>query len=178
MAPVPSVLDNPIAIALVTIAVFALLAYQRTLSWPEYRRLHGLKRVLVPIIDRRTNLFVISSKGTPENDDEYLRTMSMTVRETFELLVDAGGSPHLVNSIKRRPESVETRYSAAHVVWTHDDGSQTEAYLFSSSDGTQVYAHHEPGVATVDEHLEGYQTDGDPRGVVTDALNTVDETES
>ena len=171
MAPVPAVLDNPAAIALVTVIVLALLAYQRTLSWREYRRLHGLKRLLLPTIDRQTNLFVVSSKGTPEADDEYLRTVKMDVADTFRQLVAGGGAPHLVNSLKRRPESVETRYSAAHVVWTHDDGSQTEAYLFPSEDGTQVYAHHEPGVVTVDEHLEGYQTDGDPRGVVTDALD-------
>ena len=171
MASVPAVLDNPAAIALITVIVFALLAYQRTLSWREYRRLHGLKRLLLPIIDRQTNLFVVSAKGTPETDDEYLRTVKMDVADTFRQLVAGGGAPHLVNSLKRRPETVETRYSAAHVVWTHDDGSQTEAYLFPSSDGTQVYAHHEPGVATVDEHLEGYQTDGDPRGVVTDALD-------
>jgi hypothetical protein len=60
----------------------------------------------------------------------------------------------------------------AHLVWTHDDGTQSEAYLFRGADGgIDIYSHGEPSVTTPKEHLEGEQIDGDPRGVVRDALS-------
>lgn len=162
----PDVFNDPRAYLVLVAAVVAVLYYQRTLSWREYKRLHGLKRRVLPLVDRHTSLFVVSRKGG-RDDAEFLTTHRASVRETFRELVAAGGSPHLINSIKVRPGD---DYSAAHVVWTHDDGTQTEAYLFATSSGTDVYAHHEPGVATPTEHFNGTQTDGDPRGVVREAL--------
>jgi hypothetical protein len=48
---------------------------------------------------------------------------------------------------------------------------QTEAFLFANDDGTtDVYAHHEVSVTDPDGHLEARQRNGDPRGVVRDAL--------
>lgn len=162
--------QSPALFAGLTVVVVSLLYYQRTLSWAEYRRLHTLKVRILPIIDRYTNAFVVSRKGGVD-DAEHLSTVDYTVRETFGILRDAGGSPHLINSIKVRPYINSSQYSAAHLVWTHDDGSQTEAYLFPTAGGTDVYAHHEPSVANIDDHLSGPQRDGDPRGVVRKALD-------
>jgi len=168
----PDLFNDPLAFAALTVAVVAILQYQRTLSFREYRTIHALKVQVLPIIDRHTNLFVVSRKGTPEADAEFLARHPMSVCETFGVLRDGGGSPHLINSIKVRPHNDGTQFSAAHLVWTHDDGSQTEAFLFDAPPGgVDVYAHHEPGVTNVDKHLSGEQTDGDPRGVVRDALN-------
>lgn len=171
MAPVPEALSDPVVLALVTLAVAAVVHYQRGLTWAEYRRLHALKRRYAPLVARHTSLFVLSRKGYRE-DREYIATVDGPVRRVWRVLCDAGGSPHLVNSVKVRPLPDETtQLSAAHVVFRHDDGDQTEAYVFDNGDGTvDVYAHHEPGVTDVVDHLAGPQHDGDPAGVVRMAL--------
>jgi len=166
----PEAFNDPVLFAALTVAVVLVLQYQRTLSWGEYRRIHALKVRFLPYIDKYTNLFVISRKGTPEEDAEYLTTVEGSVGDVFKRLVKAGGSPHLINSVKVRPYGDGVQYSAAHVVWTHSDESQTEAFLFDAEDGTAVYSHHEPSVVNVDDHLSGEQEDGDPRGVVRAAL--------
>lgn len=164
---------NPALLGVLLVVVVGVLAYQRTLSWPEYKSLHALKRGVLPIIDRRTSWFVVSDKGY-RDDDEYLGTLPAPVTNVARELSDAGGTFHLINSIKRRPlPDGGHAYSAAHLVWFHGGfgGSQTEAYLFSTGDGsTDVYAHHEPSVTDPDAHLSGAQTDGDPRDVVRSAL--------
>jgi len=141
---------------------------QRFLSWQSYRRIHRLKVRVLPLVDRYTSLFVVSNKGAPGDDKEYLTTVAHPPREVFETLTAAGGSPHLINSIKRLPDGT---YSAAHILWIHGDNSQTEAYLFGSGDSTHVYAHHETSVLDPEGHLSDPQRDGDVRGVVRAALD-------
>jgi hypothetical protein len=173
----PAVFDDPTVYAVLVLVITAVVLYQRTLSWPEYRRLHGIKRRVLPVVDRYTSLFVVSRKGG-HDDAEYIATVQDSVRVVFGDLVNAGGSPHLINSLKIRtnPETGERQYSDAHLVWTHDDGTQTEAYLFRLDDAhVDVYAHHEPGVRDAKDHLDGEQRDGDPRGVVRKALFVQDE---
>jgi len=167
----PEAFNDPVLFAALTVAVLAVLQYQRTLSWAEYRRIHALKVRFLPYVDRYTNLFVISRKGTPAEDAEYLTTVSGSVGDVFKRLVKAGGSPHLINSVKVRPHGDGSQYSAAHVVWTHDSGDQSEAYLFHAENGVDVYSHFEPSVVNVDKHLSGEQEDGDPRGIVRAALS-------
>jgi len=166
----PEAFNDPVLFAALTVAVVLVLQYQRTLSWGEYRRIHALKVRFLPYVDKYTNLFVISRKGTPEEDAEYLTTVSGSVGDVFKRLVAAGGSPHLINSVKVRPHGDGSQYSAAHVVWTHESGDQSEAYLFRADSGVDVYSHFEPSVVNVDDHLSGEQEDGDPRGVVWAAL--------
>jgi len=166
----PDIFNDPVLFAALTVAVVAVLQYQRTLSWAEYRRIHALKVRFLPIIDKYTNLFVISWKNAPAEDAEYITTVNGSVGDVFKRLVAGGGSPHLINSVKVRPYNGGSQYSAAHVVWTHDSGDQTEAYLFHAENGVDVYSHFEPSVVNVDKHLSGEQEDGDPRGVVRSAL--------
>jgi hypothetical protein len=173
MPALPDAFSDPRLLAALVLVLAAILQYQRTLSWHEYKRLHALKVRFLPIVDRYTNLFVISNKRY-RDDREYLTTVDGTVREVWQTLVDAGGTPHLVNSVKQRPLPDGTRqYSAAHVVWNHaETGEQTEAYLWSNPGaGTvDVYAHGETWVLDPDGHMNDPQTDGDPRGVVWGAL--------
>lgn len=162
------------AVLALAVVMRAGLAWQSDLSWPEYRTAHGIRRLLFPVLQRRAPLgfdsFVNRKRG--RTDDEYLRTVDADVRATVGRLRAGGGSLHLISSLKRRPADHGDPLTAAHVVWTHDDGSQTEAYLFANDDGTtDAYAHHETSVADPDGHLTDPQHDGDPRGVVTDALD-------
>jgi hypothetical protein len=177
MPALPDVLQDPRLLAVLVLAIAVVIQYQRTLSWREYRRLHALKLRFLPVIDRYTNLFVVSHKGY-HDDAEYLATVDGTVPEVFRTLVDAGGTPHLVNSIKKRrwPDGA-AQYSQAHVVWNHPEtGEQTEAYLFGPlRDGegrpaVDVYAHGETWTLDPEGHFADAQQDGDPRGVVHSAL--------
>ena len=157
----------PYAYAALLLIIIAAVAYQRTLGWRTYSKLHRLKVRYLPLIDRLTPAFVVANKRAPGDDAEYLTTVTQPVQATFEQLTAAGGSPHLINSVKRLPDG---SYSDAHVVWIHDDRSQTEAYLFDAEGGTHVFAHHETSVLDPEGHLSDPQQDGDVRGVVKDAL--------
>lgn len=165
--------ENPLAAtAIGAVVVRAALAWQRQLSWPEYRTAHGLKRWVFPLLQRRAPVISwVNDKGG-RTDAEYLDTLDADVRAIAGRLTDAGGNLHLLASVKRRPTDHGDALSLAHVVFLHDDGTQTEAYLFRNDDGTtDAYSHHEPDPARLLAHLGGdNQSDGDPRGVVTEAL--------
>jgi hypothetical protein len=176
----PDLLEQyPLLLAALALAMRAVLAYQRSLTWYEYRTLHGLKRLLLPRLG-----VGINGKGGRE-DAEYIATVEQSPRQTVSTLREAGAVLHLVCSLKRRPErpnqserkqsenTIRKRdqYTYAHLIWEHGD-DQTEAYLFANADGTtDIFSHFEPGPETPLEHLGGeQQADGDPRGVVTAAL--------
>jgi len=166
-----TILSNPILLAGLAVAIRAVVATQRGLSWPEYRTLHGIKRLVAPRLDRHlSGAGLVNPKGY-RDDAEFEYTDWDTVSGVARYLHNAaGGSYHLINSLKRRELPNGTvQYSAAHLVWLHEDGTQTEVYLFRApDDGTDVYAHHETAVTNPDGHLENtQQVDGDPRGVVT-----------
>lgn len=185
----PALLTDPLPLALLTLALFAAGLYQYTLPWGAYKRIHDLKVRTLPLVDRYTKLFVVSNKDAPDDDAEHIATIDDDVREVWTALIESQrskslvnlllnlvgfgrsgtvSSPHLINSVKRLPDGA---LSAAHAVFIHEDGSQTEAYLFDAEDGgTHVYAHYETGFTDAEKHLSDGQEDGDPRGVVRDAL--------
>lgn len=166
------IFETPELLAALGAVVYAVVRYQRGLSWYEYRTLHGLKRLVFPILNESTALgvSVVNDKRHRANATEYVRTTDRSIRDMAGALVAVGGSYHLVNSLKSRPEANGTgvEYSRAHVVFFHDDGTQTEIYLFRGSDGTDVYGHHETAVTDPDEHIQRTrQVDGDPRDVLS-----------
>lgn len=165
------VVSWPLLAALLATLLRAGLAWQAELSWPEYRLLHGAKRVTFPTLQRLPlgfDSFVNHKDG--RDDAEFLTTRAASPKAVVGHLRSAGGSLHLINSVKRRPDGLGDPLSVAHVVWTHDE-AQTEAFLFHNADGTtDVYAHHETSVTDPDGHLTDPQHDGDPRGVVREAL--------
>jgi len=165
---------HPVMVAiLAAIVVRAALAWQRQLTWPEYRTLHGIKRLIFPVLSERQPFGYghwVHEKGG-RDDAEYVATIDDSLRSVVRRLQAGGGSLHLINSIKRRPTEHGDPLSAAHVVWVHGE-TQTEAYLFVNADGSiDVYAHHEVAVTDPEGHLTEQQDDGDPEGVVTGALD-------
>jgi hypothetical protein len=177
-----AILSDPRLYGALLVALALALVAQQYLGWRRYAQLHALRRLVFPILHGWRGLFLVSDKGY-RSDAEYLGTYDASVKQTWMKLVgrhpqlrkdaQGDGSPHLISSVKRRtlPDG-STQLSAAHVVWSHSDGSQTEAYLFVAPDGgTDVYAHHEPGVLDAKDHLSGEQADGDPRGVVRGAFS-------
>jgi len=166
--------DYPWLLALVAVLARLARAYQHGLSWLEYRVLHRLKRGVFPPLDSALDgrALLVSGKGG-RDDEEFLATSSASLWTVAARLRRGGGSPHLLNSLKRRPDEHGDRLSGAHLVWTHDSGDQTEAYLFRNADGsTDVFAHYETSVDEPLGHLTDAQHDGDPRGVVREALRT------
>jgi len=170
MLPEPIASDPRLYAALVVVIALAVVA-QRFLKWQTYAQLHRAKAVVFPLLQPYVRPLLVSRKGG-HDDAEYLTTIDDSVRGVWRTLVDAGASPHLLCSLKERPYPAGgTQLSSAHVVWIHNDGDQTEAYLFVGPNGkADVYAHSETAVTDPDGHLSDAQTDGDVRGVVWDAL--------
>lgn len=168
---VDTLTEYPELAAVLGVVLRGVLAWQRELSWYEYRTLHGLKRLLFPVLQASTPFdSFVNTKGG-RDDAEFLTTHPESVRATVRQLRRHGGSVHLVSSVKRRPAEHGDPLTRAHVVWTHSDGRQTEAYLFANDDGTtDVYAHAENSATDPVAHLTRGQHDGDPRGVVRAAL--------
>jgi hypothetical protein len=112
-------------------------------------------------------VLLVSRKGG-RDDAEYVTTVGGSVREVVKDLQAAGASLHLINSIKRRPDTHGDPLTAAHVVWTiPGEGDQVEGYIFRNDDGTiDLYAHTEASTDNPLAHLTGTQTDGDAHGVV------------
>jgi hypothetical protein len=189
---VMDLLQNPVFVAGLAVVMRAALAWQRGLSWPEYRILHGLKLIVfpplqryspaalpapirrVPVLGRVLTAMLtfnelVNRKGGRDGG-EYVTTAPVGLKAVTGQLRDAGGSLHLINSLKRRPPGHGNLYSGVHLVWTHADGTQTEVFGFANDDGTSDwYAHHETSVSDPEGHLSDGQTDGDPRGVLANA---------
>jgi hypothetical protein len=174
MSAAVDALATPAVAVTVLLAVRAAVAWQRSLTWPEYRLAHAAKRQVFPVLDRLEPAgftSFVNDKGG-RTDGEYLATLDRTVVGVVDALRAGGGDLHLVSSVKRRVADHGDPLSVAHVRWHHDDGTQTEAYMFRNADGTvDLYAHHETAVEDPDGHLTNGQTDGDPRGVVQAALD-------
>lgn len=165
--------DYPALLVIVALVARGAVAWQSDLSWPEYRLVHGLKRVLFPLVERRAGnaILWVSSKGG-RDDAEYLLTVEGTVGEVVRDFRRAGASLHVLNSLKRRPAEHGDPLSAAHVVWFADDDTQVEGYLFRNDDGTvDIYAHTETDVTQPLGHLTDAQTDGDPQGMIRDVFD-------
>jgi len=162
--------ENPELALALGVCLRAALAWQRGLSWYEYRTLHGIRRLAFPTLQQYAPVAPFVRRKGGRDDAEFLTTRRGTVRATVRQLREAGGTLHLISSIKRRPSDHGDPLSRAHLVWTHADGRQTEAYLFANSDGTtDVYAHVETSVTDPVGHLTETQTNGDARAVVRSA---------
>jgi hypothetical protein len=160
-----TIAQNPELAALAALILRAILAWQRGLSWPEYRALHGVKRVLFPVLNRFSPVFVFRKGG--HNHPEFLGHSEAPPREVVQELRSAGFGLHLLASLKVRPERQATY---AQLVMTHDDGTQTEVYAFRGSGGTAVYAHHERSAGSIRHLTDTDQVNGDPRGVVPEGI--------
>jgi len=172
--------EYPQLVAVVAIVARVARAWQASLTWPEYVVVHRFKRGVFPVVDRVAGgaILWVSEKGG-RDDAEFLTTIDAPYRDVVATLRAGGGSLHLLNSLKRRPDAHGDPLSIAHLVWTHDDGTQSEAYLFANADGsTDVYVHHEPSTDHPLRHLTGSQSNGDVRGVVAAALEKESATKS
>lgn len=183
----PDALATPEALTVLTVVLIAGAHYQRGLTYSEYMTLSRAKVTVFPLLQRITapnsplsealarstirplrwiaktdfDSFV-NTKQDPPEDAEYYATTKVGFRTLWQRFQAAGGSPHLISSVKQRPDG---QYSKLHFVWMHDDGSQTEVYCFA--DGA-IYVHHETAITDPAGHLTDPQTDGDPKGVLSD----------
>lgn len=188
----PEVFSNPLAYAALIVALVAVVAWQASIGFKTAWKINQGKRVLFPLADRfRRPLLrrlrrhssavatvvggviphLIHEKGRSD-DAEYLETWACRPGTAFNRLRDAGFVPNVASSLKRRPGPLNgaAELSVLSMAYYHDDGTQTEVYLFDNADGTlDAYAHHETSVTDPEGHLSDPQADGDPRGVVPSA---------
>ncbi|AFH22165.1 hypothetical protein OSG_eHP18_00040 [environmental Halophage eHP-18] len=184
---VPSWAIEPTAWLVLSLVMYGLLRWQRTLTYHEYTAIHRVKRRALPLIDRLSRPIIrgvrrqspalgsvarftiphlIHEKGD-RSDDEYVATLDFDRRAVWRSFVGRGWSPHVLSSVKRRSVDAEIQLSALHFVYQHDDGTQTEVYSFPNPDGSiDLYAHHETSVVDPQGHLTDPQRDGDPRDVI------------
>ena len=154
-----------VVIGAITLLAFAVIQYQRTLSWREYRQYHRLKKRVLPWLAYVWTHAIHEKGGT--DDPEYIATWSCTLKQAYDTLSKAGLEPNLLSSLKRRPDGL----SDLHMVEYHDDGTQTEVYAFtaganSRADSVDVYTHHETATTDPKGHLTDEQRNGDPRDVL------------
>lgn len=171
MAPsIPdAILADPFLLVALTIAVRSAVAWQRGLTWPEYRITHRIKcrafQLLDPVATRYGRPLVRTKGYAPGSPEfvEHIHDPPSTVAKRIKPYF----SPHLIATAKRRETHDGLQF--AHSQWrqVHGDGLQTEVYLFPAGSGTDVYAH----VETVVEDPDGHLTDGQQPG---DALGSFD----
>jgi hypothetical protein len=164
------VLGSTVLLILLRIIIHWLVAEQARLTYPEYQTIHTVKTLLFRIADpwaSRRGRPLINDKDGRE-DAEYLTAWDGSPRDVLTTLHAEGWDYHLISTDKRRPDGT---LDGGHAVLYHDDGRQTEVYVFDAGHGmTHVYVHVETATTDPDGHLSDPQADGDPRGVVKEAL--------
>jgi len=164
---IPELFQQPVVLAAIGLVIAVAYNYQRGLTFREYREIQRFRPRVFAILDVIAPFgyrSFIHEKQHPQSDDEYLTTTDLSMRAVWQRLTGAGGSPHLISSTKRRPDGSLSKW---HYVWRHEDGTQTEVYLFG--DGA-VYMHHETVATDIEGHLSDGITPGDPRGVLDDVV--------
>lgn len=168
------VMDRPELVGALAVVIMAIVAYQRTLSYHEYRFAHTLKSALFAVADEWATSKgrpLLRGKLPPEQSEEFVTHVPDSPKSAFQALRAAGFSPHLVATTKVRQTDSGREFSHSQLVYIHDDGRQTETYLFEGPQGgTDVYAHVETAATDPVGHLTDAQEPGDPRGVVMAAL--------
>jgi len=160
---IPEQLSSPVAIATIGLVVTLAYHYQQGLTYREYTEIARFKPRVFAILDVLSPggfRSFVHEKEHPENSPEYMTTTDAGPRTVWTRMLNAGFSPHLVSSTKRRPDGSLSKW---HWVQTHEDGTQTECYLFT--DGS-LYCHHETVATDVEGHLSDGITPGDPRGTL------------
>jgi len=160
---IPETFQDPIVIASIGLGIALVLHYQRGLTFREYATLQRFKPRVFAMLDVLKPFGYdrfIHEKQMPNAEEEFLKTTDLSPRELWTRLRTAGGSPHLLSSTKRRPDGSLSKW---HYVWTHEDETQTEVYIYPCGD---VHIHHETSVTDIDGHLSDGITAGDPRGVL------------
>lgn len=150
------IFDSPELTAALVVVIYGLVKWQRGLSYREYRTAHLIKSRLFRLLDDRATAAgrpLIRSKGKPEDDPEYITTVPYGPRETYNRLRQAGASPHLIATTKRRVTDDGYQYSHSQLVRLNDDGTQTEWYLFPAAGGTDIYGHRETAVTDPEGHV-------------------------
>ena len=168
------ILENPALVLTLTALVAFAVHWQKGLTYREFLMAHRIKcyafLLLDPIATRYGRPLVYTKPAAP-NSDEYVRTVQDSPHEVA-MQIDDVFSPHLIATAKRRHTVDGPQF--AHSQWrqVHDDGMQTEVYLFQAAGGgTVVYAHAETRVEDPEGHLTDAQYPGDYFGAFASAYD-------
>jgi hypothetical protein len=163
------ILQNPLYLGILTVAILLVFGYQHSLSYREYITLNTVKGLVFTILNPYMTAKgrpLLREKGSIQDSDEYVVTEKKPLRRVYAMLRANGFTPHLIATTKVR----DGERADAQLVYVHDDGKQTEAYLFASDGKVDIYAHVETAVFDPDGHLTDSQQAGDTRGKVLEAI--------
>ena len=171
---VETVFNNPTLMLALTIAIVLVHHYVKQMPYSEFVLLTQIKHrvfaILAPFAATR-GLEITRTKGYRDDEDEYVATTDYTPRELAQLFKANGIVQHIISRSKRRETPNGRQWTHSHWVYQHDNGKQTEIWLFVNPDGTtDIQAHYEESVFDPDGHLETPWTPGDPKGVLDPIL--------
>jgi len=176
MTEVPKlILSDPLLLAALTVAVIVGAHYQATLTYREYRFAHITKCYVFAALDSRArskyNRPLVRTKDYREDHLDFVETTDGNARAVASTLW-ASFDPHLIATAKRRHTPDGLQWAHSQWVYYHDDGTQTEVYLFDNGDGTtDVYAQLEGSIKDPEAHLTDDQRHGDVRDAYADAAS-------
>ena len=172
---IDTLLNNPYIVTGIALAVIVIYHYVKQMPYSEFvfvtQVKHRLFLLLQPLAKQR-GLRLVTTKGYRENEDEFITTVDKSPKELAKQFKANNIDQHLIAGSKRR-KMPNGSFQWAHTHWTyqHDNGKQTEFWLFTNPDGTvDIQGHHEDSVFDPDGHLETPYTPGDPKGVLDPIL--------
>lgn len=166
---IDQLLAEPVFVLALAFIIIVAYHYVKRMPYSEFVFLTQVKNRVFLLLDplaRQRGLRLVTTKQY-RNDDEFLRTTSFSPRVLAKRFKQAGLDQHIIAGSKRRKTPDGKQWAHSHYAYQHDDGTQTEVWIYPNSDNsTDIYAHNEESVFDPDGHLETPFTPGDPRGVL------------
>ena len=163
----PEVVLGLAAVIIVVYHYVAAMPYSEFVFATQLK--HRLALLLQPFAAQR-GLRIVKTKQYRE-DDEYIATVKLTPRQLARKFKALDIDQHLINGSKRRETPNGKQWSHTQWAYQHDDGKQTEFWLYTNPDGTvDVYGHKEESVFDPDGHLSTPFVPGDPDGLLKEVI--------
>lgn len=175
MAPLAEeLLANPVTLAVITVTIAALVAWQRTLG-PDIDWFWRTRRVAWPLADTISREH--GRAWTREKDaEEYVFSVDATRAEIDSTFHAADYDPNGLATLKYVLIGGRKVYEIRSFAWREnfDADDQTHAYVFAWGDAMHCHQHVEPNTTDPGEHHHGEQVPGDPEGRLHDAFAAFD----
>ena len=170
---IDQLMNEPAVVVGLAIVILVAYHYIARMPYSEFvlatQLKHRLALLATPFAESK-GLKIVKTKGY-RDDDEYVATVSQSPKELARAFKNIGIDQHLINGSKCRNTPDGKQWSHTQWAYQHDDGKQTEVWLYINDDGsTDIYAHHEDSVFDPDGHLSTPFTPGDPKGVLDSIL--------
>lgn len=167
------ILNSPEALALLTVVIATLVAWQRNLG-TDIGWFWEMRRSLWPALDgvfRDHGREFTREKGA----GEYIFSLDSTWEEIDAAFHDAEYDPNGLSTLKYVVIDGERVYEIRSYAWREgeDADEQTHAYAFEWDGLKHLHQHVEPNVTKPADHHHGKLQPGDPDGRLHAAMDTL-----